>query len=66
MLANERGWSRVGDLTVIAPRSCEQFLDVGMIALLLADHLGELQRLLDCRRGDGIDARIELDGEDGV
>jgi len=34
-----------------------------MIALLLADHLGDLQRLVDCRRGDGIDARIEVDGE---
>jgi len=34
-----------------------------MIALLLADHLGDLQRLVDWRRGDGIDARIKVDGE---
>jgi hypothetical protein len=34
-----------------------------MIALFLADHLGDLKRLVDCRRGDGIDARIEVDGE---
>jgi len=34
-----------------------------MIALLLADHLGDWQRLVDWRRGDGIDARIKVDGE---
>jgi hypothetical protein len=50
-------------LTIITPRSCEQLLDVGMIALLLADHIGDLQRLVDWRRGDGIDARIKVDGE---
>jgi hypothetical protein len=51
------------ELTIITPRSCEQLLDVGMIALLLADHLGDLQRLVDCRRGNGMDARIDVDGE---
>jgi hypothetical protein len=34
-----------------------------MIALLFADHLGDLQRLVDCRKGDGIDERINVDGE---
>jgi hypothetical protein len=51
------------ELTIITPRACEQLLDVGMIALLLADHLGDLQRLVDCRRGNGMDARINVDGE---
>jgi hypothetical protein len=51
------------ELTIIAPRSCEQLLDVGMIALLLADHLGDLQRFVDWKRGDVIDARIKVDGE---
>ena len=34
-----------------------------MIALLLADHLGGLQGLVDCGRRVGIDARINVDGE---
>jgi hypothetical protein len=64
MLANECGWkSTWRELTIIAPRSCEQLLDVGMIALLLADHLGDLQRFVDWKRGDVIDARIKVDGE---